>query len=320
MAMAECDKKLSWGILPELCDKAGEVEGAFLLQVVDVEIVDRGFKFYWITIYDGVGTQKALLARELLPLISSGRLRKGTFFVTKMLKKTMSTIILQDIQILDESSHLSVSEDANGYHLASWNLDIHPTAVHLSLRSAAEMTHSLSCGALRGIMNGEVQERPVLQVLAAFLDPDKNQRLVLTDGAVVQQGVLSPELCRLSHVQEGDIIQLLEYFCLNIDYYKHIIIIKMSIKAKKPEMVNQKPCSEGTQEKPCSKQPRQCCSNSQDNMTPNHSEMTERIALLQDAVEELNSEFRQMYASNALERMRLQCKMNADRFTLEGQV
>lgn len=99
---------------------------------------------------------------------------------------------------------------------------------------ASEQTLTLSPNSITAIANGNLDLRPVLQVLDVkeIGAAQTRYRLLLSDGSFVQQGVLASQLnpsARSGHVRKGSILQLLDYVCNTIRGLKIIMVLNMEI-------------------------------------------------------------------------------------------
>ncbi|WOL03435.1 replication protein A 70 kDa DNA-binding subunit A [Canna indica] len=272
--------ELSWGVLPlGWGSNPREMQSSFTLKVIDIDITLKGpiGTFYSITLCNGLNLLRVFLHRRLVHLIKDGSLRKGSILLLNKFQRVLT-------------------------------ITIHKPDCETEITQAAVETNKfiISFGALCGILNEDVQNifNPVVKVLSIFMGPDKNKRLLMTDAMVVQQGVLSPALSDLSSMlQEGDKIQLLEYFCLGVDQHKLIVIIKMNIIANNSQKLiySEQPSS------PYSPSSRGSCSV---DATSDHYELQETVSRLEDEITDLKSEISELHRSHRLVMMGLGWNMN----------
>eukprot|EP01018_Ginkgo_biloba_P018078 Gb_20429 [translate_table: standard] len=99
------------------------------------------------------------------------------------------------------------------------------------------MAGNLTANAIIALNNGDVDLRPVVQVLeikqiATAQSKQERYRMVLSDGSHLQQAMLATqlnELVRAGQLQKGSVVQLTEYICNTVQNRKIIIVLNMEV-------------------------------------------------------------------------------------------
>lgn len=93
------------------------------------------------------------------------------------------------------------------------------------------MPVNLTANAITAIINGDINARPVVQVLKInIIGTNQRYRLLISDGVLTQHAMLASQLnerVTTGQVIAGSVVQLIDYVCQNVNSRKIVVVVNM---------------------------------------------------------------------------------------------